>query len=358
MRREQRNTEGKRKERIANIYLLIATLGLCFLVTEVVLRIVWRVPDSYGYPKGLYLSDKTKGYKYKPNFFGKYPGEAYSDIEIRINSHGLRDYEHSFEKDPLKLRILGLGDSIVFGAGVRYEDTYLRQLEKKLNAHNYNVEIIKAGVNSYEFDQQYTYFLEEGHKYHPDIVLVGVVLNDLKLSNISELSKSHGPDKRFFLKLKSAMRENCYTIRFFWRALSDIYRRIGYQGKDYNRIYFEKVYHLWEGDHWQEYKNRLLNLRSYLSKNNTKLILVIFPYTQQFKYSHNYGRMPQEKLIDFSNTVDISAIDLMPYLDVKNYKDYYLESDNVHLNKDGYRIVSDIIYGELKGILEGNAERL
>lgn len=321
-----------------NIILLLSVSIFCFLILELTLSIVWDSP-KYGYPQGLHIPDETKGFKYKPNFSGNFPGEMFSDIKININSKGLRDYEHSYKKNK-KLRILGLGDSVTFGSGVSLEDTYLYELESKLNSNNFSVEIIKAGVNSYEFDQQYTYYFEEGHLYNPDIVMMGIVLNDPREINLSELKEEKKIDSIIF----DVLFNNLKTFRFSYYVITN---SIPHVRKLYNDRYWEKIYDLWKGDSWDRYSNKLIDFNNHLKKKDKKLILVIFPYTQQFSNSMNYSREPQKKLINLAEDKKIPIIDLIEYLDTEDYESYYLPMDNVHLNEKGYKLVSDLIYSRI-----------
>src|SRR3990167_658719 len=115
-----------KEETKKNVLLAMAALLFWFILFEIAVRLFWEEP-GYGYPEGLHIPDETKGIKYQPLLKGDFQGKIYGDIEIEINSNGLRDYEHDHEKPEGSIRILGLGDSVTFGAGVRFENTYLRQ---------------------------------------------------------------------------------------------------------------------------------------------------------------------------------------------------------------------------------------
>jgi len=72
-------------------------------------------------------------------------------------------------------RILGIGDSFFVGHEVSLENSALRQLEKSLD-----LEVIKMAVVNYGTIQERLLWEEEGKKYQPDVVLLGVFVgNDL-----------------------------------------------------------------------------------------------------------------------------------------------------------------------------------
>jgi hypothetical protein len=102
------------------------------------------------------------------------------EYNFRHNSVGYRDVEHSPTADDGTFRILGLGDSFTYGAGAAYEETWLRRLERGLNAVDSTpVEVIKAGVPRYFPEPERLLLEAEGLAYSPQLVLVGFVANDV-----------------------------------------------------------------------------------------------------------------------------------------------------------------------------------
>ena len=49
------------------------------------------------------------------------------------NSRGYRDNEHALAKPPGVKRLLSLGDSFAWGAGIEFDDTYAQRLERQLS---------------------------------------------------------------------------------------------------------------------------------------------------------------------------------------------------------------------------------
>src|SRR5439155_22606284 len=67
-------------------------------------------------------------YELRPDVRGRFMGHS-----ILIYSRGLDDYEYSLRKEPGTFRIVGVGDSSLFGWGVPFEDSGLKVLERRLN---------------------------------------------------------------------------------------------------------------------------------------------------------------------------------------------------------------------------------
>ncbi len=110
---------------------------------------------------------------------------------VRTNSRGWRDQERSFEKPAGQKRVAVLGDSTAFGWGVDQEDMWSAQLQELLGP---GVEVLNFAVPGYSTDQELWVLEHEVARYDVDIVLLGVVLNDI-LGNdnprIHDMQKAH-----------------------------------------------------------------------------------------------------------------------------------------------------------------------
>jgi lysophospholipase L1-like esterase len=71
-----------------------------------------------------------------------------------------------------------IGDSMVVGFEVPPEKVYTRVAENILREAGYDVEVINGGCRGYGTDQAYLFLVDEGLKYHPDLVLYQWVGND------------------------------------------------------------------------------------------------------------------------------------------------------------------------------------
>ncbi len=120
---------------------------------------------------------------------------------VRINSHGLRDVDHEYAKEPGVYRILILGDSFMEAMQVELEQGFARLLEEHLRiAAGDHIEVINTGVSAWGTDNELLFFREEGYKYQADLVLLGfTTANDVRenyepfnrQSAITNLAKPH-----------------------------------------------------------------------------------------------------------------------------------------------------------------------
>ena len=96
------------------------------------------------------------------------------------NSLGFRDRERSEARPSSAPRVVALGDSFTWGAGVQYDDVFLTLAEAALQKMNSRTEIINLGVPGFE-PEHYLHLLKSyGLRLHPDVVVVNFYIgNDL-----------------------------------------------------------------------------------------------------------------------------------------------------------------------------------
>ncbi len=139
------------------------------------------------------IADDLLGWKLVPRAKHLYRKEEQAYL-IAINSKGLRDTEHSYDKPTGVFRIVVVGDSFVFGSGgVETSERFTDILEKSTK----NIEVINMGVPAYGSDQEYLYLKTEGLKYRPDLIILCAFENDFRES-FSTVNPSNGRPKGYF----------------------------------------------------------------------------------------------------------------------------------------------------------------
>ena len=114
-------------------------------------------------------------YELKPNVRGRFMGQP-----LLINSQGLRDYEYTRRKESGTFRIVGVGDSSLFGWGVPIEDSGLKVLERRLNEEfrSRKFEVVNFAVPGYNTAMESETFVQRCLEYAPDLVLLNFNTND------------------------------------------------------------------------------------------------------------------------------------------------------------------------------------
>ncbi len=135
-------------------------------------------------------------YELRPGIFGTFQGKPFT-----FNSRGVRDKEYRVEKPQGTYRIVGIGDSVMFGWGVDEQDSYLAQVERTLKQRCENerrYEVINMAVPGYNTSMEVATLAHKGLDFNPDLVVLHFVSNDLSVPlfmqpphNVLELSKSY-----------------------------------------------------------------------------------------------------------------------------------------------------------------------
>lgn len=105
---------------------------------------------------------ETYGWELRKGFHGHDLGEI-----ATINRLGYRGPEHAHAKPPGKTRVVMLGDSIAYGAGVKDDQTFSALLETRGP-----YDVVNLAVGGYGTDQELVRLQREGLRYQPDVVML------------------------------------------------------------------------------------------------------------------------------------------------------------------------------------------
>jgi len=169
---------------------MLAVLG----VGEVLARLLWN-PGGY---RPIIQADPVYGWSLTPGVLARsVDTDRRLHYDVEINSLGWRDPEPPGSKQRDTKRLLILGDSMVFGAGVQYGERFGDVLQRALGD---DVEVINAAVTGWGTDQQYLYLVHEGFDLDPDAVVLGLCLgNDVTNNMLGHNLFGVAPKPRFEL---------------------------------------------------------------------------------------------------------------------------------------------------------------
>ena len=181
--------EPRRRRRIveliaANTIALLVFSVLAAGILETFCRVVldhgmryefemWRYATELKVPV---VGDPDLPFVHRPNSHARIMG-----ADVSINGLGLRDDRAIAQDKPAgTTRILMLGDSVTFGFGVSLAETASRRLQEQLNAGSPvpRFEVLDSGVGNYNTAMEVAYYLKDGQRLHPDIVVLNFFVND------------------------------------------------------------------------------------------------------------------------------------------------------------------------------------
>ena len=178
------------------VLVVVAVVGFCGL-NELAIRLVVNWKNSRGLQRWITDMPKLKpkqkarfGLMVQPSGHSKLIYELRPNIEVthqgvivKINSDGFRGKEYSDKKGPNVVRIVGIGDSNMFGWGVAQDKNFLAVMEQRLNKQYPGKiwEIVNTGTPGYNTFMKVEALRTRALKYKPDLVLLQHTINDLLL---------------------------------------------------------------------------------------------------------------------------------------------------------------------------------
>ena len=177
------------------LFVRLVALTLLFVllvgVVELGFRIfdpigVWYFAEARKYFSFMQQNDEY-AYLHTPGFRGRFQG-----VDVAINSDGFRGPEIDAANARARIRVLVLGDSVVFGWGVPQNEIFPIRLQSMLERDIPEAQVIPLGVGSWNTRTEYEYLTSTGVHFRPEVIVLVVVANDLepKLTGRTELPKN------------------------------------------------------------------------------------------------------------------------------------------------------------------------
>jgi len=378
---------------IVALYVVFVVF-LCLCAGEIYARYVLKEP----YLSGLKKSNPIFHHLPPPYYRDTMRSEGDFDLSFVTNNKGMRGPgNYIYEKNPGVFRIAMLGDSMVFGVGVKAEETASAVLEGLLDKGQYKkYDVYNFGVYSYSPVIEYVYLKKEVIKYRPDLVVLMLDPGDIQDDWFYEPHlvydakgeiigcdpfKIYGrPDIRalcmkwsrlcFLLDQKLFQSIRKMKMLGFANYFTNKSRGIRNKteilvNKDLDNIYFDRLILFREGKnekivmrHWQRTAKYLTLIKDYLDDHKIKFVLVAYPYgyqvgENQWSKGRTYWAFEQNKrydtntgfpiIGDFAKKNNIDFINLCDPLIRANSELLYFASDG-HLTKRGQEVAADAIF--------------
>ena len=386
------------------IRLTLLFVGFIIATFALELGLSKLAPDSRALSRKFHELDKNIGYKGIPNAEEWNVGKIES--YVKMNSHGFRDRERSYEKGKDVFRIVVLGDSIIEALQVPLEQTFIDVFERMLNSESdKRFEVINLGVSGFGTGQEYLTLKYYGLNYQPDLIILAFFLfNDIRNNSLTLDSKYSGRginDRSipYFVLNNGEIEELSFRIgkrkiikTFLARLFPNIYYLIGdsvrapwlvnllwemgltdsvnsFKKKDISKSYYlyaEKYTPDWENA-WAVTKALILKMAKELEMNKIRLLVVVISSEVEFRpdmWDKTLDEDPSMRLLEFdlkkperilSSFLEANGIDYL--LLQPGFEKYTKETgkdlhfhyvyDN-HWNANGNAVAAQLVYSKLK----------
>lgn len=204
------------KKSLQNTALLGGSLLFVFLFLELIFKLTaWMQPNQCG-------ASSVEGLPYEnaPNAhfwrWDKGVGLHY----YAHNSFGMRSGEISLEKPRGAFRVALLGDSVAHGGNVNQDETTSAVLQELLAASGKRVEVMNFAVASYAIREYAIQLEKKVLQFSPDIVLVGLCINDYYVRTKQDLLVAEKKTKSSWLKERFQNLFRSHLIKFLNESIN------------------------------------------------------------------------------------------------------------------------------------------
>jgi lysophospholipase L1-like esterase len=341
------------KKWLLRFCILSGSVALVFIIGEIFIRLI--VPPRNTTTIFQKLPDSPRLIGLIPYYEGIRKG-----VPVKINSKGFRDLEFNPAKEKNVFRIIGLGDSVTYGAGVRLEDTYLKQLERMLNGRSSGkqYQILNMGVPAYNTYQELIFLKEVGLAYYPDMVVVGFTVNDVDLLNTEWLMNRELTDPTQFndavLQHKETRAKKIYGyiksksefIFFLSFRMSALMRKLNIP------IETEATRHQHafndNNKGWLLAKDSLKEIKILGEQNGYQLLVVIIPYLTTLDDSFHWIDA-HAAIKAYCESQQIPVLDLFPYYKGQETRKLHISITDNHPNAKAHNIAARAIIEWFEG---------
>ncbi len=323
--------------------------------------------ESEKLPGGFFLYSHT-GTRLKKNAHGlvRHHTLSKTDIEIRTNSLGFRHRELG-PKQPGETRILVLGDSITFGDFVPQDQTYPAVMEQSLRRMfpGRLLEVINAGIGAVDLQNEFAVLMETGLSVKPDIVLVGLYLNDAYASPLLKIVRlpgwlSFSHLARWVLakvdRLRALYKEHQWENQSpeEWKAARERFASTHPMKEtgewDTEESFNWHIHHAfqdwgyaWDDGSWEKILPFVDMMRTVSRDAGFKLIFVYFPVRPQIM-SKILRNEPQQRFVAEMRKRRLPYLDLLPWLRDKYARDQEdMLYDHCHYKPEGNAFIGDML---------------
>jgi hypothetical protein len=229
---------------------------------------------------------------------------------LRTNSSGTRcgwdDCKNPSLSKPRDVkRIIGIGDSVMYGFNLNFKDSYLSLLEDSLNHFNLKKsrwEVINLAVFGYNTVMEVEALKEKGLAMKPDIVVVGYVPNDLNLPNFIRNEEDYYTVGRSFFLEYICCRVGLLDMKIR-RKVEFIMANIGLNKPSQVPSKYKDMVG------WKSYEAAMSELADLGAKNDFEVVVVY--------YTHGFGKglAANNRSRELSKKLGFKIVDMEPVLD-------------------------------------------
>ena len=258
-------------------------------------------------------------------------------IERRYNSLRFRGDEIPLKKEGT-LRVAIMGDSFTEGMGVNEEDAYPRVLGRVLAADR--LEVLNCGRRGYDFPALFDLF-EDVLRLDPDIVVYGMVLNDLDRSEALDAFDKSLNDwimERNRMVPEGPLPEPGLLDLRLSAFVQDRFRRWR-MGRDTTRWYRD-LYGAANREGWQRTQEFLREMNRRMGERGGRMLIALWPLLVDLEWEYPFADL-EATITRFCLTAGIRIHPLRPAFDGHTSESLWVHPVDHHPNEVAHRLAAE-----------------
>ena len=337
---------GTARERRLNVRLLLAVTFACLLCLELGLRFFAPKLGTYlelngGAYRSQYQADRRRLHLYRPGERIR-QGKPEFVHERQANQLGIVDAEIPATKRPGEYRILALGDSFTEGVGAPEDASWLRVMQRAVQARypSRPIAAINGGVSGSDPFAEYRVLQERLSPLQPDLLIVAMNSSDLNEVMVRGGAERFRPDGSVQFR-SGPFWEPVYALSYITRFV--MHRALGYDNMlRPSRSMPEEMRNAAE-----KLAGAMESIRQYCDERGIKLLLVVHPTKWEIirgSYDPAYDAFAR----GLERTPGLRVADLLKdfardgKITPANATEFYWPLD-LHHNARGYAVMGDAI---------------
>jgi hypothetical protein len=263
-----------------------------------------------------------------------------------INEGGYRDLEHTHEKPPGVRRVVFVGDSFTYGAGILLEDTYALRAGRALSASRGEPwEAVVLAVPGLDTGQEASIVEREAFTYAPDLLVLGYVLNDAEEADAAERRRA----------FDWTAREEAKRNPPFWRRsalLSLVADRLHAERENRERIENHLALYREGSSAFAAVKKSLQAMGARARAASVPFVVVIFPLFANPLDSRYPFAAIHDQVGEAARAAGATVVDTLPYYRDLDWHLLTVEgAADEHPNELAHRIAAQALLAGLEGVL-------
>ena len=259
-------------------------------------------------------------------------------IDHHHNLTGWRGRDHSIRKPVGTYRILGLGDSFLWGNGVREEDVCLAKLEKLLQKgrEQPRIETVNAAMIYYNTVNQKELLEYRGLDYDPDCVMVYFALDDVK-----EEEDMKNPPLEYYRHY--AIADNSKDVLSNYSSLWGwVRQRYLFTSQARSHIKTFNGYYREDSVRWKRCRQALIDMKTMCRDRNITMMVVIFPYFYSLDKNYPFTAI-HDTIRQHCESNGILVLDLLPAYKSFKGPELWVHPIDQHPNEIAHGIAAETV---------------